>query len=310
MEIFIVFGAGALALITLAGAVGLIVLSDGPFAAALARRGSRTDRVAATSAANDKLRRQLEDLGARLGKGSANDVRRRTVRAKLVQAGFYSDRALDAFYGVRILTALAFGLVAILVALVLRIVPSPPLLLGVLATVGVGLFLPNAALENRVRSRAQAMKVGLPDAVDLMVVSVEAGGTISAAMQRVAREFGDLHPVLADQFRMTLMEMQAGSSRAEALQRLAQRVASEDVGALVTLVIQSEALGASIGDTMRAFADQLRNSRYLDAERRASELPVKMAFPLVLGIFPALAVVIFTPVVIRFVRVLFQVGES
>jgi tight adherence protein C len=108
---------------------------------------------------------------------------------------------------------------------------------------------------------------------------------------------------------MALLEMQAGVSRVEALKRMADRVPADDLRAFVTLMAQSEALGASLGNTLRVFSEEMRRSRFIDAERRASELPVKMAFPLVFFIFPCLMGFIFTPVIIRFVRVLFQVGQ-
>ena len=123
-------------------------------------------------------------------------------------------------------------------------------------------------------------------------------------MQRVQREFGNLHPVIAEHLGMVLLEMQAGSSRADALLRLPERAGSEEVSSLVTMLVQSEALGASMAQTMRVFAEQMRQARYLEAERRASELPVKMSIPLVLFIFPSLTTVIFTPLIIRIFRVL------
>jgi tight adherence protein C len=103
--------------------------------------------------------------------------------------------------------------------------------------------------------------------------------------------------------------MQAGSSRADALARLAERTGSDEISALVTMLTQSEALGASVAHTMRVFADQTRQARYLEAERKANELPVKLAFPLVLFIFPSLMCVILTPLVIRIVRVLLPAGH-
>ena len=309
MVLIIVLATAATALLTLAVAVGLIALNGGPFNAALARRiaparKSGEDRTAV------ELADRLEKLGARLGKGAMEGRRRESVRAELIRAGFYAERSVEIFYAIRILAGLGLGALAVLVAVVLRVPGSPAVLLAVIALVGFGLYAPNLVLHQRTRERATAIRIGLPDAVDLMVVCLEAGGTLSSAMQRVTREFGDVHPVLAEHFRIMLLEMQAGASRAEALGRLAQRAPADEIRSLVTLLIQSEALGASIGDTMRVFAEEMRKSRMLEAERRAAELPVKMAFPLVLGIFPALMTVIFTPIIIRFMRVLFQVGAA
>jgi len=123
----------------------------------------------------------------------------------------------------------------------------------------------------------------------------------------VVAEFGELHPIVQEQFGLALMEMQAGASRAEALNRLALRVGSEEVRSLSTMIVQSEAVGASLGDTLRVFSDELRRNRFMEAERKASELPVKMAFPLVLCIFPCLIATIFIPVL---VRILLTLGHT
>jgi tight adherence protein C len=224
-----------------------------------------------------------------------------------VQGGFYADQAVEAFFAIRVVVAMGLGLLAMAAVLLLR--PPTPIigLVAILSAVAAGLYLPNLLLLQRIGDRRRAMRIGLPDAVDLMVVCLEAGGTLSSAMQRVASEFRDLHPVISEHLSIALMETQAGASRADALTRLSERSNSEEISALVTMLIQSEALGASVAQTMRVFAQQTRDARYLDAERRASELPVKLAFPLVLFIFPALMTVIFTPLIIRIMRVLLPV---
>ena len=118
-----------------------------------------------------------------------------------------------------------------------------------------------------------------------------------------------MNTLIAEHLGIVLVEMQAGASRADALGRLADRTGSEEISALVTMLTQSEALGASVAQTLRVFAEQTRESRYLEAEQRANELPVKLTFPLVLFIFPSLMTVIFTPLVIRIVRVLLPMGH-
>lgn len=307
MDLLFVLSAAALALLVLAVALGMIVLSDSAANVRLAQRarlgpasprGARRDRVAAT----------LKRVGAVAGRGGLEGAERATVRAKLVQAGFYNDAAPETFFAIRVAGAMGLGLVAMAALLVLR--PPTPLigLLVVFVAVAIGLYTPNLLLRRRIGERRRAMRIGLPDAVDLMVVCLEAGGTLSSAMQRVESEFRDLHPVISEQLGIALMEIQAGASRADALTRLADRAGSDEITALVTMLVQSEALGASVAQTMRVFAQQTRDARYLDAERRASELPVKIAFPLVLFIFPSLMTVIFTPLVIRIVRVLLQAG--
>lgn len=302
MQLIVVLASGALALLALAAAVGMIAFNDSAFAAALARRG-RAARARTPAPVTPQLADKLEKLGSQLGKGALEGRRRDSLRMKMVRAGFYAPRAVEIFYAVRVLSALGLGAAAILVAVLGRLPGSPGVLLFVVAAVGVGLFAPSFIVAQRTSARARAVRIGLPDAVDLMVVCVEAGGTLSSAMQRVTRQFGDVHPVVAELFQLMLLEMQAGSGRTEALERLAARAPTDEIRSMATLLIQSEALGASIGHALRAFADEMRKSRYLEAERKAGELPVKMAFPLVLGIFPALFTVIFVPLLIRFLRV-------
>jgi tight adherence protein C len=306
MDLLFVLSAAALSFLLLAVALGMIVLSDSSANVRLTQR-ARIVAPAAAAQRRERITELMTRIGAFAGRGSLEGADRASLRSKLMQAGFYADRAVETFFAIRVVAAMGLGLLAMAAVLALR--PSTPIvgLLAILSAVAVGLYLPNLLLLQRIGQRRYAMRIGLPDAVDLMVVCLEAGGTLSSAMQRVASEFRDLHPVITGHLDIALMETQAGASRADALTRLAERANSEEVSALVTMLIQSEALGASVATTMRVFAQQTRDARYLDAERRASELPVKLAFPLVLFIFPALMTVIFTPLVIRILRVLLPV---
>lgn len=303
MDLLVMVGGGALCLLLLATSLGMIALSDSPFASRLARH-RRLEVAPRPSDRRDRLDRTLQRIGAVAGRGGLEGAERASLRAKLIRAGFYADRAAEAFFAIRVVTALALGLLAVLALLLLR----PPGMLTslalILAAAAAGLYLPNLLLSRRIKERTFALKVGLPDAVDLMVVCMEAGGTLSSAMQRVQSEFRDLHPVVSEHFGVALAEMQAGSSRADALTRLAERAGSDEVTGLMTMLVQSEALGASVAQTLRVFAEQTRQARYLEAEKKAAELPVKLAIPLVLFIFPALMTVIFTPLIIRIFRVL------
>ncbi|CAN7416089.1 type II secretion system F family protein [Phenylobacterium sp. LjRoot219] len=303
MDLLIMVGGGALCLLLLAASLGMIVLSDSPFAARLSRH-RRIVEVAPRSDRRARVEKALQRIGAVAGRGSLDGAERASLRTKLVRAGFYAERAAEAFFAIRVVTAVALGLLAILALLVMR-PPSPLIsLLLVLTATGAGLYLPNLLLQQRIKERTFALKIGLPDAVDLMVVCLEAGGTLSSGMQRVQSEFLDLHPVISEHFSVALAEMQAGSSRADALTRLAERAGSDEVTGLMTMLVQSEALGASVAQTLRVFAEQTRQARYLEAEKKAAELPVKLSIPLVLFIFPALMTVIFTPLIIRIMRVL------
>ena len=305
MDLLFVIGVAALSLLALSVALAMIVLSDSPANLRLARLAD-VNRPLHHEARRVRLTETLRRVGGVAGRGGLEGVERASLRAKLVQAGFYADHTVETFFAIRVVTALGFGLLGIAAVFLLHATGLFTSLLVVLSAVAVGLFLPNFLLRQRIAARRQAMRFGLPDAVDLMVVCMEAGGTLSSAIQRVESEFRDLHPVISEQLGIVLAETRAGSSRSDALTRLADRAGSEEISALVTMLVQSEALGASVALTLRVFAEQTRQSRYLDAERRASELPVKMAIPLVLFIFPALMTVIFTPLIIRFFRVMME----
>lgn len=291
--------------LSLAGGLSLLAASDGRFDARLAAR-TRAAPPPARAPTADVVSRAIQLLtrwGERAGKGAIEQDKRSAVRQKLIRAGFYSDRAVEVFFGLRAAALAVFAFAGFGLALLFH---GGALKVVVFAVVGgnLGLFLPNYALSRRIAERSRALRIALPDAIDLMIVAVEAGAALGAALQRVAAEFSDLHPIVSEQFGIMLMEMQAGASRAEALTRLAARAPSDEVGALVSMIIQSEAVGASLGAALRAFADELRKTRHLDAERRAAELPVKIAFPLVFCVFPAMSGVLFTPVVIRVLRTL------
>ena len=297
-------------LLALVGAVRALATVDPGYEARLVRRMREPiddEKVKPTLAdlLGPRLLQTLIEWGERAGKGGLENDKRKALRTQLVQAGFYSPRAAEAFFGIRAVAALVLGVMATGTVLALEIKSLPLAALIVLAEANTGVYGPKWLLKRRIKARGEAMRLGLPDAIDLMVVAVEAGSTLLAAMQRVQAEFKGLHPVLAEQFGILLMEMKAGASRSEALTRLAERSPIDEVRSLATLLIQSEAVGASLGGTLRVFAEEMRKRRYTEAERKATELPVKIAFPLVFCIFPCLSGVVFIPVIIRFLRASF-----
>jgi tight adherence protein C len=251
----------------------------------------------------------LVRMGERLQTSSKdNSEQIGALRLQLIRAGIYVEHAVPLFAAVRVLLALSFGFAAGLTLIVLRldnaVLGAALVMLGAAA----GLFTPLLVIRARAKDRVEAVRIALPDAIDLMVVAMEAGSSLTQALQRVALELNRAHPVISEQLQMTLLEMQAGASRAEALRHLAERVPDDRLRSFLTLVIQSDQLGAGLANTLRVFAEELRRSRLIEAEHKAAELPVKIAIPLVFFIFPCLMAIIFTPIVIRFIRILFQVG--
>jgi tight adherence protein C len=157
----------------------------------------------------------------------------------------------------------------------------------------------------RISNRKEKMQQGLPDALDLMVVCVEAGTGLDAAINRVGEEMKLSNEVLSEEFRLMSMELRAGKQRRNALKNLALRTDLEDVSSLVTLLIQTEKFGTSLAQALRVHSDSMRTKRFQKAEEIAAKLPVKLMFPLVLFIFPSIFVVILGPAAIRIFRTLF-----
>jgi tight adherence protein C len=297
----------ALSLGLLALAVALIYLADESVRRRLsvAGSGSRSaDQAVESEGIAWLVRLGLRLQGADKGKGKAFGA----LRSQLIRAGIYAEHAVPAFAAVRVLLALSLGFAAGFVLIVLR---TDNATLGAALVVGsaaLGLFAPLFVIKARAKERVEAVRCALPDAIDLLVVAMEAGSSLTQALQRVAGELKSAYPVLGDELQMTLLEMQAGASRAEALRHLADRVPDDRLRSFLTLVIQSDQLGAGLAHTLRVFAEELRRSRLIEAEHKAAELPVKIAIPLVFFIFPCLMGIIFTPILIRFIRILFQVG--
>lgn len=296
----------ALALALFAAALALIYLAD----ESVRRRASLAGggRREANEAVPNSGLNWLVQIGERLQNVRPSATEHGELRMQLVRAGIYAENAVPVFAAIRVLLALSLGFAAGFVLIVLRI--DNAVLSAVMVTVcaAVGMFAPLLVIKGRAKDRVTAVRVALPDAIDLLVVCMEAGSSLTQAMQRVALELKHAHPVLSEQFQLTLLEMQAGSSRSEALRHLAERVPDDRLRSFLTLVIQSDQLGAGLANTLRVFAEELRSSRLIEAEHKAAELPVKIAIPLVFFIFPCLMGIIFTPILIRFIRILFQVG--
>jgi tight adherence protein C len=297
-----------LALALGAVALALIYLADEGLRRRLSVAGGRRD---ATSNVNDGGLSWLARFGERLQSGNAqSSVKLGALKLKLVRAGVYANKSVEVFSAIRVLLALALSFLA---GVALVSFGADNALIGALAVVvsaGFGLYLPMLVLNARVNERVQAVRLGLPDAVDLLVVCMEAGSSITQALQRVAQEMALAHPVVSEQLQITLLEMQAGASRAEALRNLSERVPDDRLRTLVTMVIQSDQLGSGLAATLRVFAEEMRRARFIEAEHKAAELPVKIAIPLVFFIFPCLMGIIFTPIIIRFIRILFQAGAQ
>jgi tight adherence protein C len=165
-----------------------------------------------------------------------------------------------------------------------------------------GFYLPNLWLRLRISRRREAILKGFPDALDLMVVCVEAGMGLDSTITRVAKEIELNNSILSDELKLYNLEMRAGKLRKDALKNLAMRTDVDEVNNLVTLLLQTEKFGTSVGQALTVYSDTMRTQRFQRAEEMAAKIPTKLLFPLVLFIFPALFVVILGPAVINIVR--------
>jgi tight adherence protein C len=165
-----------------------------------------------------------------------------------------------------------------------------------------GIVLPEAFILWRVGARQHRMRKGLPDALDLLVICVEAGLGIDQALMRVSEELRVVHPDLSEELQLVNLEMRVGKTRIEALRELARRTGVDDIKALVAMLAQTERFGTSIAQSLRVYSDDLRVRRRQRAEEMAAKTTVKMVPPLVLFIFPALMVVILGPAILILIR--------
>ena len=223
---------------------------------------------------------------------------RSKLQQRLVNAGHRSAEALIIFAGIRVgLALLIFTLLA--TPIVMR--PNFPL---ALVGCAFGYIMPSIVLARRARARQHRIRLSLPDALDLLVVSVEAGLGLDQAMQRVALELDFAHPELCEELRLVNLELRAGKGRADALHNLAERTGVDDVESLVAMLVQTDKFGTSIAQSLRVHSDAMRTKRHQRAEEAAAKTGVKMVFPLVICIFPAVWVVTIGPAAIKFIQVL------
>jgi tight adherence protein C len=222
-----------------------------------------------------------------------------TLRLRLVQAGFRRDEALTIFFGIRVLFAIVLFL---LLSNPILIRPNMMMALGGLA---LGYVLPGMVLARLAKRRAHRIRLSLADALDLLVVSVEAGLGLDQALTRVGTELAFAHPELSEELKLINLELRAGKARAEALRNLADRTGVDDLSSLVTMLIQTDKFGTSVAQSLRVYSETLRTKRRQRAEEAAAKTGVKMVFPLVLCIFPSIWVVTIGPAAIKFVTVLF-----
>jgi tight adherence protein C len=284
-------------LVVVAGAA-LVLAPAGPTAIEQ-RLGEVTGAGAAPKEADLEYQRAvvaaLKRIGSVAPKSSSETGK---LRRLLVAAGYRGGDAVVVFFGIRLGLAL-IGFVLLAFPLIMR-----PNFMTALAACALGYLLPSMALKRMVKRRQHRIRLGLADALDLMVVSVEAGLGLDQAIMRVSDELAHAHPDLADELRLINLELRAGKARAEALHNLAERTGVDDISSLVAMLVQTDKFGTSVAQSLRVHSDTLRTKRRQRAEEAAAKTGVKMVFPLVFCIFPAIWVVTIGPAAIKFVQVL------
>jgi len=256
---------------------------------------------AVPTSGNERLLNTLKRLGKAAPKPSREVGK---LKERLIYAGYRGSEALTVFFGIRLGLAIVLFLLG-----TSPFIPKSGLIAG-LAGAALGYLLPSMGLARLAKRRQHRIRLSLPDALDLLVVSVEAGLGLDQAIQRVGEELAFAHPELSGEMRLINLELRAGKGRADALRNLAERTGVDDLSSLAAMLIQTDKFGTSVARSLRVHSETLRTKRRQRAEEAAAKTGVKMVFPLVFCIFPAIWVVTIGPAAIKFVEVLFPLAES
>ena len=263
-------------------------------------------RAEQTSAAWLKLVDRIEKAGL-----SLVDTKNEVLKRRLAAAGFTANYAPRVFTLVRLSLVIGLPLVALMFVWLSSSSPGfTTLWVILLISAAAGLYLPNLFIRAKADRRERELINAFPDALDLMLVCVEAGLALESAFDRVGREMALTHPLLSEQFGTVVLELRAGRSREDALRRLADRTGTDEIRAFATLLIQSTSLGTSIAQTLRVYAAEMRERRRMRAEEKAHRLPVLLSFPLVGCMLPVMIGVLMLPAVIRVIRTLVPALEG
>lgn len=259
---------------------------------------SKTLRSSDKGGAWARLAATIEAAGLNL-----TDTNNERLTRKLRAAGFASSAAPRVFTLTRL--ALVFILPIGYVLLAYAGGEPPSFLKLYLIGSGLallGLYIPNLLVNARADRRREAIVNGFPDCLDLMLVCVESGLGLEAAMDRVGREMVHSHPLVAEMLSITTLQLRAGASREEAFRRMADAVSIDDIRSFTTLIIQSDKLGTSVATTLRVYANEMREKRRMRAEEKAHRLPVLISIPLVVCMLPVMIGTLMLPAVVRLAR--------
>lgn len=223
---------------------------------------------------------------------------------RLIHAGFRGPNALTTFYALKILGGLGLPVLVLVSVAFMPAMPAQKIATATVIAALIGMLAPSYFLDKRVNSRQTRLRRSFPDALDLLVVCVESGLGLGAAIQRVSSELSISHPLLAAEMAVVNAEMRAGVERIEALKNLADRTGLDDIKGLVTLLAQSMRFGTSIAETLRVYAEEFRDKRMQAAEESAAKIGTKLIFPLTFCLFPAFFLIAIGPAVLKIMEAL------
>jgi len=231
------------------------------------------------------------------------EIERSKISAQLVHAGFRSPTAIQTFYAIKIVAAIFLPLVVLFSARWFPELSTGRELFFVLVASGAGLMIPSVILVKLREKRLKTLRHGFPDAMDMLVVCVEAGLGMSQAIQRVADELTVSHPELATELALVNAEIRAGVDRVVALKNLADRTGLDDIKGLVSLLVQTLRFGTSVAESLRVYSEEFRDRRMQRAEEEAAKMGTKLIFPLVIFMFPGFFVIAVGPAVVGLIKV-------
>ena len=227
------------------------------------------------------------------------------LRLRIMHAGFRGTSAIPIFFGAKSVLVLAFpAMLFLYVGVTGTSLPAHLYLTVMLAAAAFGYYLPNAVLARRIESRQTEIFDNFPDAIDLMLVCVEAGLGLDAALKKVGDEISIKSRLLAEELHLVNLELRAGNTKERALHNLAIRTGVTEVETLVATLIQADRFGTSVADSLRIHADELRTKRRLRAEEAAAKVSLKLLFPLIFCIFPSMLLILLGPAMIHVYRIL------
>jgi tight adherence protein C len=310
MDVPLLVALSTFLVIVLAGSAVFLYMNSREVLQTWRRRAGATQWIdeAAGEGAGGQMKAQFHGLLEWFAKMNqpSNIEEARATRRQLITAGYRSGKAPVFFAGAKLFLAVGFTtLIALVPAKLLGFPTFSKLMFYYVLAAACGYYAPVIWLRRAIAERKDALQRAIPDALDLMVVCVEAGLGLDQAIARVGDEVKLTHPALSDELNLLTIELRSGVSRQEALRNFAHRTDMEEARNLVALLIQTDRFGTSIAQALRVHADSMRSVRRLKAEEMAAKLPVKLLFPLIFFIFPSMFIVLLGPACIQMARALF-----